>query len=89
MKAATALLRIADYDTVISIHAAREGGDLINDCCARTIRISIHAAREGGDSEGERQASTFGISIHAAREGGDAQTLTMTTPFAYFNPRRP
>ena len=55
----------------ISIHAAREGGDLINDCCARTIRISIHAAREGGDVVRRPLPANKLISIHAAREGGD------------------
>ena len=49
MKAATKLKRTADTLTVISIHAAREGGDR----CVRVLRglgiISIHAAREGGD----------------------------------------
>ena len=34
---------------VISIHAAREGGDDGNCVCNIIHRISIHAAREGGD----------------------------------------
>ena len=33
----------------ISIHAAREGGDLCNWHKCRSQNISIHAAREGGD----------------------------------------
>ena len=33
----------------ISIHAAREGGDLILIILNLSDRISIHAAREGGD----------------------------------------
>ena len=33
----------------ISIHAAREGGDIIRRCGLKKRGISIHAAREGGD----------------------------------------
>ena len=33
----------------ISIHAAREGGDLERKIVLDAARISIHAAREGGD----------------------------------------
>ena len=57
---------------MISIHAAREGGDVRRTKGGfKTKRISIHAAREGGDGwEADMQAA-FGISIHAAREGGD------------------
>ena len=33
----------------ISIHAAREGGDRLNQRDVSPLRISIHAAREGGD----------------------------------------
>ena len=34
---------------LISIHAAREGGDKIEKRTLMKFRISIHAAREGGD----------------------------------------
>ena len=34
----------------ISIHAAREGGDVIAAAFASVLVISIHAAREGGDA---------------------------------------
>ena len=33
----------------ISIHAAREGGDVVGLINGRLSSISIHAAREGGD----------------------------------------
>ncbi len=33
----------------ISIHAAREGGDIFGTKGLSTLSISIHAAREGGD----------------------------------------
>ena len=35
---------------MISIHAAREGGDLVRGRRISFIAISIHAAREGGDA---------------------------------------
>ena len=35
---------------IISIHAAREGGDCVNVHAVDIINISIHAAREGGDA---------------------------------------
>ena len=34
---------------MISIHAAREGGDVYSADKAMYVKISIHAAREGGD----------------------------------------
>ena len=38
-------------DTMISIHAAREGGDDVTLADYKAaLRISIHAAREGGDA---------------------------------------
>ncbi len=72
MKAATGTN--VEYGEVveISIHAAREGGDVTGFTPGTGVyEISIHAAREGGDvCDGIRQA-TRTISIHAAREGGD------------------
>ena len=58
---------------VISIHAPREGGDLvrITSLIFRTL-ISIHAPREGGDHGGREYVRQAGISIHAPREGGDS-----------------
>ena len=49
MKAATNAINMIFIDFVISIHAAREGGDfeVLNKPC--NYHISIHAAREGGD----------------------------------------
>ena len=71
MKAATAGSSLPDRLTIISIHAAREGGDLDDWIYAMDEIISIHAAREGGDIMAEYPASVSAISIHAAREGGD------------------
>ena len=42
----------------ISIHAAREGGDRLNQRDVSPLRISIHAAREGGDGT-QRLISTL------------------------------
>ena len=76
MKAATPFQRERKIPFRISIHAAREGGDL----CARVgvvfINISIHAAREGGDENARGSKLRNRISIHAAREGGDLRVRT-------------
>ena len=77
MKAATVLDILFRQESVISIHAAREGGD----CPIAQPRyserlISIHAAREGGDERDiYTDAMALNISIHAAREGGDIAEL--------------
>ena len=49
VKAATTYTKGVYYINVISIHAAREGGDLAFCDIGRGQEISIHAAREGGD----------------------------------------
>ena len=50
VKAAT-FIRVAFSDFGdISIHAAREGGDLPASLARVGVAISIHAAREGGDA---------------------------------------
>ena len=59
----------------ISIHAAREGGDVGGIAVVGGVAISIHAAREGGDNRDTVFAVGGGISIHAAREGGDVQVV--------------
>ena len=47
--------------TKISIHAAREGGDLLFWICTQARRISIHAAREGGDGA---QMVVYGVKAY-------------------------
>ena len=50
MKAATFPVSLSVQSAIISIHAAREGGDVArHGRKRRTEEISIHAAREGGD----------------------------------------
>ena len=90
MKAATLEIRALTGAEIISIHAAREGGDKhrpeVDPCL---LCISIHAAREGGDSIYDVIETINIISIHAAREGGDLFVLFALVHRAYFNPRRP
>ena len=50
MKAATVIINGNSDYIIISIHAAREGGDHVGWICGKLGRISIHAAREGGDA---------------------------------------
>ena len=71
MKAATLIFRVKPVFELISIHAAREGGDFLCDDNGEIIVISIHAAREGGDQGQPATVLPAPISIHAAREGGD------------------
>ena len=59
----------------ISIHAAREGGDINPRMPNAKAYISIHAAREGGDQDWNANINGVIISIHAAREGGDIITF--------------
>ena len=63
-------------ETIISIHAPREGGDwTANNAVLSTSKISIHAPREGGDRSQQNFDRTRAISIHAPREGGDFGTV--------------
>ena len=89
MKAATIYYCITIKFYCISIHAAREGGDIFGLYGSPTWEISIHAAREGGDFNGDTINIRLIISIHAAREGGDKSFSGYVTAGQYFNPRRP
>ena len=89
MKAATVRVLPVPPRGAISIHAAREGGDLGTKNLGVEFVISIHAAREGGDSIPDVNVNVVFISIHAAREGGDTQSFFAKLAHAYFNPRRP
>ena len=78
------------YIFLISIHAAREGGDPFSQHQPITkLSISIHAAREGGDSFVPILVVWATISIHAAREGGDGRLVKGLLHVGDFNPRRP
>ena len=74
----------------VSIHAAREGGDVHGGGHEPDhLYVSIHAAREGGDGVDAGQGATDGVSIHAAREGGDFGQRAPVRRGDGFNPRRP
>ena len=75
---------------VISIHAAREGGDLI-------LCSSFFAKKEFQSTPPVKAATptnaiaytAYKISIHAAREGGDDTKIDRFGVLSNFNPRRP
>ena len=71
VKAATPPFFVYALYVLISIHAAREGGDKVAYILLHITQISIHAAREGGDVICKAAEKLGVISIHAAREGGD------------------
>ena len=61
MKAATQPSRADQLAELISIHAAREGGDILTIARRFNPFISIHAAREGGDIGIKRQYYTYAV----------------------------
>ena len=89
MKAATQGYAAEICHGWISIHAAREGGDINRTQNGKISSISIHAAREGGDAENLGYDCNQAISIHAAREGGDGRVGVFKALRLHFNPRRP
>ena len=74
----------------ISIHAPREGSDVLPPLAENTCGcISIHAPREGSD---EVMAGLWGndeISIHAPREGSDLELEVYVDIISDFYPRSP
>ena len=89
VKAATGYVSRKRLGIIISIHAAREGGDSLHLLGNDIPEISIHAAREGGDVNPFFFTIIARISIHAAREGGDYNPSSRMLHLKYFNPRRP
>ena len=73
----------------ISIHAPREGSDVIDPLCDQIQEISIHAPREGSDDQPIGMDRQVGISIHAPREGSDQGAGPIPQGGDYFNPRSP
>ena len=73
-RGATVDLRIAQRILVISIHAPREGGDIVRPhICDRALNFNPRP-REGGDQSGcYPTVHRADISIHAPREGGDTK----------------
>ena len=64
---------VADSDTnLVSIHATRMGGDLMQSWKSSTTKfVSIHATRMGGDRQHGEDPACQLVSIHATRMGGD------------------
>ena len=89
VKAATRSRKLRGAGLAISIHAAREGGDVVKPEIIVLWVISIHAAREGGDMQTIDLIYEEKISIHAAREGGDRGRSATLRTSQHFNPRRP
>ena len=90
MKAATSPELYSSYDTYISIHAAREGGDQIFSVVTPVMPISIHAAREGGDYS--RLLFILHRRLFQSTPPVKAATKALSikvTIISYFNPRRP
>ena len=90
VKAATLIDYVSSMGVDISIHAAREGGDVYVLGTAELTEISIHAAREGGDTY-------TAISTHTMRGFQSTPPVKAATvpPYpppsadCHFNPRRP
>ena len=64
-----------DFDSDVSIHAPRVGGDDFVIMAGRNQKVSIHAPRVGGDIPLQRFLELIGVSIHAPRVGGDSISL--------------
>ena len=73
VKAATFASDIADYILSISIHAAREGGDVLSVLCYEIMTKfqSTPPVKAATCSPVSGIIQVSNISIHAAREGGD------------------
>ena len=80
---------VYNIDTIISIHAPREGSDPLFRRVNRLGFISIHAPREGSDYYAELLKSAIAISIHAPREGSDRPLDAYISHHHDFNPRSP
>ena len=74
---------------IISIHAPREGGDIVIHILSRSQIISIHAPREGGDQTAKDADAATDISIHAPREGGDPKISKPTANSGKFQSTPP
>ena len=75
----------------ISIHAPREGSDILEEdgSSSHPAWISIHAPREGSDPADRRGRGLRDISIHAPREGSDRPEDHPAGTAKDFYPRSP
>ena len=89
-RGATATSRDSGACGAISIHAPREGSDLLQETDGTFVFvISIHAPREGSDALRTFQFMAKEISIHAPREGSDSRTTCPAVERQNFYPRSP
>ena len=73
----------------ISIHAPREGSDIVTPGNPAGGHISIHAPREGSDVWVLQKNTYTRISIHAPREGSDQPAAHRPRHQRDFYPRSP
>ena len=75
---------------MISIHAAREGGDFIT-VAKHLLPVRFQSTPPVKAATGliNGRLSSDSISIHAAREGGDSMYQIADLSTQNFNPRRP
>ena len=76
-------------DSIVSIHAPREGCDPKAQETAVYATVSIHAPREGCDCCRDSAILRALVSIHAPREGCDQITLYSVPMVLRFNSRTP
>ena len=82
MKAATGDDEIQYMLDRISIHAAREGGDLLYfDCFLHSWLFQSTPPVKAATSSRVRSTVSYIISIHAAREGGDPVIIHISLKF--------
>ena len=75
---------------MISIHAAREGGDTLSNAGVRLPRqFQSTPPVKAATAPDAFDVVVVDISIHAAREGGDDLLIVKIRACNDFNPRRP
>ena len=89
VRGATEITWFDASEIVISIHAPREGCDVILTGCKLCRGISIHAPREGCDERYGRIRVQRTISIHAPREGCDPISVLMLAGRLVFQSTHP
>ena len=90
MKAATLAVLPLKSRKIISIHAAREGGDPTSAYCVfMTFLFQSTPPVKAATDKIQEILDEEEISIHAAREGGDFLVSNGNAKITNFNPRRP
>ena len=90
MKAATLRVVLDAVGQVISIHAAREGGDVFSrHFDAGFAGFQSTPPVKAATNAASQLTPNAAISIHAAREGGDGAIIKIIHFTFHFNPRRP